>query len=43
MTKKNIKKILESTKSDLDQDYDGFVKSIKSNLESFKKRMLEKF
>ena len=42
MTKEGIKKTLESTKSSLDQDYDDFVKSIKSDLESFKKTMLEK-
>jgi len=42
MVKENIKKTLESTKSSLDQDYDDFVKSIKSDLESFKKTMLEK-
>ncbi len=42
MVKEDIKKTLESTKSSLDQDYDDFVKSIKSDLESFKKTMLEK-
>ncbi len=42
MAKEDIKKIIESTKSSLDQDYDDFVKSIKSDLESFKKTMLEK-
>jgi ATP-dependent protease HslVU (ClpYQ) ATPase subunit len=42
MAKEDIKKILESTKSSLVQDYDDFVKSIKSDLESFKKTMLEK-
>ncbi len=40
MVKEDIKKTLESTKSSLDQDYDDFVKSIKSDLESFKKTML---
>ena len=42
MVKEDIKKTLESTKSSLDQDYDDFVKSIKSDLESFKKTMLAK-
>ncbi len=42
MAKEDIKKILESIKLSLDQDYDDFVKSIKSDLESFKKTMLEK-
>ena len=42
MAKEDIKKILESTKLSLDQDYDNFVKSIKNDLESFKKIMLEK-
>ncbi|GFN41567.1 MAG: conserved hypothetical protein [Marine Group I thaumarchaeote] len=42
MAKEDIKKTLENTKSSLDQDYDDFVKSIKSDLESFKKTMLEK-
>ncbi len=42
MAIEDIKKILESTKSSLDQDYDNFVKSIKNDLESFKKIMLEK-
>jgi len=42
MAKEDIKKILQSTKSGLDQDYDNFVKSIKNDLESFKKIMLEK-
>ncbi len=42
MAKEDIKKTLESTKSSLDQDYDDFIKSIKSDLESFKKTMLEK-
>jgi len=42
MAKEDIKKILESTKSSLYQDYDNFVKSIKNDLESFKKTMLEK-
>jgi len=42
MAKEDIKKNLESTKSSLAQDYDNFVKSIKNDLESFKKTMLEK-
>jgi len=42
MAKEDIKKTLENTKSSLDQDYDDFVKSIKTDLESFKKTMLEK-
>ena len=43
MAKEEIKKILEDAISSLEQDYDGFVKSIKKDLESFKKRTLEKF
>jgi len=42
MAKEDIKKTLENTKSSLDQDYDDFEISIKSDLESFKKTMLEK-
>ena len=43
MAKEEIKKLLENIKSNLNQDYDDFVKSIKSDLESFKKKTIEKF
>ena len=43
MAKEEIKKHLENIKSNLDQDYDDFVKSIKSDLQSFKKKTIEKF
>jgi len=43
MAKEEIKKLLENIKSNLDQDYDDFVKSIKSDLQSFKKKTIEKF
>jgi len=43
MAKEEIKKLLENIKSNLNQDYDDFVKSIKSDLQSFKKKTIEKF
>jgi len=42
MAKEEIRKILNDAISSLEKDYDGFVKSIKKDLESFKKQTLEK-
>ena len=41
MAKEEIKKLLENSKKDLDGDYDNFVKSIKDDLSSFKKKTLD--
>ncbi len=41
MAKEEIKKLLENSKKDLDVDYDNFVKSIKDDLSSFKKKTLD--
>jgi hypothetical protein len=41
MAKEEIKKLLENSKKDLDVDYDNFVKSIKDDLASFKKKTLD--
>ena len=41
MAKEEIKKLLENSKKDLDGDYDNFVKSIKDDLASFKKKTLD--
>ena len=41
MAKEEIKKLLENSKKDLDMDYDNFVKSIKDDLTSFKKKTLD--
>ena len=41
MTKEEIKKLLENSKKTLDHDHENFVKSIKDNLTSFKKKTLE--
>ena len=41
MTNKEIKKLLDKSKKKLDVDYDNFVKSIKSDLQSFKKTALD--
>ena len=42
MAKEEIKKLIENSKKELDQNYDGFVKSIESDLQSFKKKTLDK-
>ncbi|HJJ22187.1 MAG TPA: hypothetical protein OQH54_00500 [Nitrosopumilus sp.] len=42
MTKEEIKKLLEDSKKTLDQDHENFVKSIKNDLTSFKKKTLDK-
>jgi len=41
MAKEEIKKLLENAKNDLDGDYDNFVKSIKDDLVSYKKKTLD--
>ncbi len=41
MTKEEIKKLLESSKKALDNDHENFVKSIKNDLTSFKKKTLD--
>ncbi len=41
MTKEEIKKLVENSKKTLDNDHDNFVKSIKSDLTSFKKKTLD--
>lgn len=41
MANKEIKKLLEHSKKKLDVDYDNFVKSIKDDLQSFKKKTLD--
>ena len=42
MAKEEIKKLLENSKQDLDSEYDGYVKSVQDNLESFKKKTLDR-
>ncbi len=42
MTKEEIKKLLENSKKTLDNDHENFVKSIKTDLTSFKKKTLDK-
>ena len=42
MAKEEIKKILENSKKELDGDYDNFIKSIKDDLTSFKKKTLDR-
>ena len=41
MTKEEIKKLLEISKKTLDNDHENFVKSIKNDLTSFKKKTLD--
>ena len=41
MTKEEIKKSLENSKKTLDTDHENFVKSIKNDLTSFKKKTLD--
>ena len=41
MAKEEIKKLLENCKKTLDADHENFVKSIKSDLTSFKKKTLD--
>ena len=42
MAKEDIKKLLESSKERLEQDNATFVKTIKDDLKTFKKKTLEK-
>jgi hypothetical protein len=42
MAKEEIKRLLEDSKKQLDQDYESFVKSIKEDLTSFKKKTLDR-
>ena len=42
MAKEEIKKLLENSKKDLDSDYDDFVKSVQDDLNSFKKKTLDR-
>lgn len=42
MAKEEIKKLLEDSKKQLDQDHENFVKSIKDDLTSFKKKTLDR-
>ena len=41
MAKEEIKKLVENSKKILEQDHDNFVKSIKNDLTSFKKKTLD--
>ena len=41
MTKEEIKKLVENSKKVLEQDHENFVKSIKDDLASFKKKTLD--
>ena len=41
MVKEEIKKLLENSEKTLDHDHENFVKSIKNDLTSFKKKTLE--
>ena len=42
MAKEEIKKLLENSKKELDKDHDNFVKTIQDELQSFKKKTLDK-
>ncbi len=42
MAKEEIKKLLENSKKELDANHDNFVKSIKDDLSSFKKKTLDR-
>ncbi len=41
MAKEEIKKLIENSKKVLEQDHENFVKSIKNDLISFKKKTLD--
>ncbi len=41
MAKEEIKRLLENSKKELDNDHDKFVKSIQEDLKSFKKKTLD--
>lgn len=42
MAKEEIKKLIENSKKVLDQDNESFSQSIKDDLQSFKKKTLDK-
>ena len=42
MGKEEIKKLIEDSKKSLQQDHEKFSQSIKNDLQSFKKKTLEK-
>ena len=42
MAKEEIKKLVEESKSRLDQEHENFVESIKDDLTSFKKKTLDR-
>ncbi len=42
MTKEEIKKLLENSKKELDKDHDNFAKTIQDELQSSKKKTLDK-
>lgn len=42
MTKDEIKKLLENSKKILEQDQENFVKTIKDDLQNFKKKTLSR-
>ena len=42
MAKEEIKKLLEDSKKQLDQDHEKFVNSVKDDLASFKKKTLDR-
>ena len=42
MAKEEIKKLVEESKSRLDQEHENFASSIKDDLKSFKKKTLDK-
>ena len=41
MSKDEIKKLLENSEKILEQDHDGFVSTIKDDLQKFKKKTLD--
>ena len=41
MAKEEIKKLLEKSKEQLENDHENFVKSVKDDLTSFKKKTLD--
>ncbi len=42
MAKDQIKNLIEDSKKSLEQEYDNFVKSVKDDLKSFKKKTLDR-
>lgn len=42
MAKEEIKKLVENSKKNLDTDYENFVNSVKDDLNSFKKKTLDR-